>query len=139
GLAIYDAIQMISEPVSTVAVGFCGSMATFLLTSGHPGRRYALPQATIHQHPAGGGTKGYTEDVRIATREQERVQTQLFHIMGKNTGHDWQEIEAFFQRDRFMNALEAKEYGLVDEVLGDTSGLVKLENHEPDVSFYHGK
>ncbi|HAA23999.1 MAG TPA: ATP-dependent Clp protease proteolytic subunit, partial [Cytophagales bacterium] len=100
---------------------------------------YALPHATIHQHPAGGGTKGYTEDVRIATREQERVQTQLFHIMGKNTGHDWQEIEAFFQRDRFMNALEAKEYGLVDEVLGDTSGLVKLENHEPDVSFYHGK
>ncbi|MEL6536656.1 MAG: ATP-dependent Clp protease proteolytic subunit [Bacteroidota bacterium] len=137
GLAIYDAIQMITAPVSTVAVGFCGSMATFLLTSGQPGRRYALAQATIHQHPAGGGTKGYTQDVRIATREQERVQAQLFHIMGKNTGHDRQEIEAFFERDRFMNALEAQEYGLVDKVLGDTDGLVKLKNHEPDVSFYH--
>ena len=136
GMAIYDAMQIISAPVSTVAVGFSGSMATALLTSGVKGKRYALAQATIHQHPAGGGAKGYTEDVRIATREQERLQTQLFHIMGKNTGHTWQEIEAFFLRDRFMNALEAKEYGLVDEVLGDTSNLVRMDNKEAEVSFY---
>lgn len=136
GLAIYDAIQTISAPVSTVAVGFCGSMATALLTSGAKGQRYALAQATIHQHPAGGGSKGYTEDVRIATREQERLQTQLFHIMGKNTGHSWEEIEEFFIRDRFMNALEAQEYGIVDKVLGDTSNLIKMENKEPNVEFY---
>ena len=139
GLAIYDAIQTISAPVSTVAVGFSGSMGTALLTSGAKGKRYALAHATIHQHPTGGGAKGYTEDIRIATREQERLQTQLFHIMGKNSGHSWQEIEAFFQRDRFMNALEAKEYGFVDEVLGDTSDLIKIMNKDADVSFYHHK
>ncbi len=135
GLAIYDAMQMISAPVSTVAVGFSGSMGTALLTSGAKGKRYALAQATIHQHPTGGGSKGYTEDVRIATREQERLQTQLFHIMGKNSGHTWQEIEAFFLRDRFMNALEAKAYGFVDEVLGDTSNLIQIKNQDPEVSF----
>ncbi len=137
GLAIYDAMQMISAPVSTVAVGFSGSMATALLTSGTKGKRYALAQATIHQHPTGGGAKGYTEDVRIATREQERLQTQLFHLIGKNTGHSWKEIEEYFRRDRFLNALEAKEYGLVDEVLGDTSNLISVENKEPEVRFYH--
>ncbi|MCL4112529.1 UNVERIFIED_CONTAM: hypothetical protein GTU68_061036 [Idotea baltica] len=133
GLAIYDTMQMITAPVSTVAVGFSGSMGTALLTCGAKGKRYALAQATIHMHPTGGGTKGYTEDVRIATREQERIQTQLFHIIGKNTGHSWQEIEAFFLRDRFMNALEAKAYGLVDEILGDTSDLIYIENQEPIV------
>lgn len=139
GLAIYDAMQMISAPVSTVAVGFTGSMGTALLTCGHKGKRYALAQATVHMHPTGGGAKGYTEDVVIATNEQQRLQTQLFHIMGKNTGHTWQEIEQFFLRDRFLNSLEAKEYGLVDEVLGDTSNLIKLGKKEPDVAFYEGK
>ncbi len=136
GLAIYDAMQMISAPVSTVAVGFSGSMGTALLTSGAKGKRYALAQATVHQHPTSGGAKGYTEDIRIATREQERLQTQLFHIMGKNSGHSWQEIEALFRRDRFMNALEAKSFGFIDEVLGDTSNLVKMNNKDADVSFY---
>ncbi|MEM8940467.1 MAG: ATP-dependent Clp protease proteolytic subunit [Bacteroidota bacterium] len=136
GLAIYDAMQMISAPISTVAVGFSGSMGTALLTSGAKGKRYALAQATIHQHPTGGGSKGYTEDVRIATHEQERLQAQLFHIMGKNSGHSWKEIEAFFRRDRYMNAMEAKEFGFIDEVLGDTSNLIKLNNKDADVSFY---
>jgi ATP-dependent Clp protease protease subunit len=111
-------------------------MGTALLSSGAKGKRYALPQATIHMHPTGGGTKGYTEDVRIATREQERIQSQLFHIMGHHTGHSWQEIEAYFIRDRFMNALEAKEFGLVDEVLGDTSRLIKVSQQEFLVSAY---
>ena len=100
------------------------------------GKRYALAQATIHQHPTTGGAKGYTEDVRIATNEQERLQTQLFHIMGKNSGHSWQEIEELFRRDRFMNALEAKSFGFVDEVLGDTSNLIKMDKKDPEVTFY---
>jgi len=136
GLAIYDAMQMITAPVSTVSVGFTGSMATTLLAAGHKGKRYALPQATIHMHPTGGGAKGYTEDVRIATNEQERIQSQLFHILGQHTGHSWKEIEEFFLRDRFLNALEAKNYGLVDEVLGDTSKLIKLNKPELEVSLY---
>jgi ATP-dependent Clp protease protease subunit len=136
GLAIYDAMQMISAPVSTVAVGFSGSMGTALLTAGQKGKRYALPHSTIHMHPTGGGAKGYTEDVRIATREQERLQTQLFHLMGKHTGHSWQEIEEYFIRDRYLNALEARSFGLVDEVLGDTSDLIQLNRTGLDVSFY---
>lgn len=136
GLAIYDAMQMISAPVSTVAVGFSGSMGTALLTSGAKGKRYALAQATIHQHPAGGGSRGYTEDVRIATQEQERLHAQLFHIMGRNSGHSWQELDELFRRDRFMNALEAKELGFVDEVLGDTSNLIKVDNKTPNIGFY---
>lgn len=134
GLAIYDAIKMISAPVSTVSVGFSGSMSTFLLTSGAKGMRYALPHATIHMHPASSGAQGYTEDVRIATREQERLQAQLFHLMGKNTGHTWQEIEAFFLRDKFLSAPEAKDFGLIDEVLGDVSDIITLSKPEFSVS-----
>jgi len=128
GLAIYDAMRLIQAPVSTVAVGVTASMATGLLCSGSKGKRYALPHATIHMHPTTSGSQGYTEDVRIATREQERVQTQLFHLIGQNTGHSWKEIEEFFLRDKYMSAPEAKEYGLIDEVLGDVSDIITLEN-----------
>jgi len=128
GLAIYDAMQMIQAPVCTFAVGVTASMGTALLCSGRKGRRYALPHATIHMHPTSGGAQGYTEDVRISTREQERIQTQLFHLIGKHTGHSWQEIEEFFLRDRFMNAVEAKSFGLIDEVLGDVSDIVVLDH-----------
>jgi ATP-dependent Clp protease protease subunit len=131
GLAIYDAIQMIQAPVSTFAVGITASMGTALLTCGKKGKRYALPHATIHMHPTGGGAQGYTEDVRIATREQERLQAQLFHLMGKHSGHSWKEIEDYFLRDRYLNAEEAKAFGLVDEILGDTSDLVTLNHLEP--------
>lgn len=127
GLAIYDAMQMIQAPVSTVAVGVTASMGTALLASGHKGKRYALPHATIHMHPTGGGAQGYTEDVRIATREQERIQAQLFHLMGKHSGHTWKEIEEFFIRDRYLNALEAKAFGLIDEVLGDVNDIITID------------
>lgn len=136
GLAIYDAMQMIQAPVSTVAVGVSASMGTALLTSGATGKRFALPHATIHMHPTGGGSKGYTEDVRIATREQERLQVQLFHLIGKHSGHTWKEIEEFFLRDKYMSAPEAREYGLIDEVLGDTSDVVVLRNGIPDVHLF---
>jgi ATP-dependent Clp protease protease subunit len=133
GLAIYDAMRMIQAPVSTVAVGVTASMATALLCSGAKGKRYALPHATIHMHPTTSGSQGYTEDVRIATREQERIQTQLFHLIGQNTGHSWKEIEEFFLRDRYMSAIEAKDYGMVDEVLGDSSDVISIENHSPNI------
>ncbi len=137
GLAIYDTMQMIPAPVCTYAVGVTASMGTVLLAAGAKGRRYALPHATIHLHPASSGAQGYTEDVRIAFREQERVQTQLFHLVGKHTGHSWKDIEHDFERDRYMNALEAKEYGLVDELLGDSSDVVQVRNGEivvPDLN-----
>lgn len=126
GLAIHDTMQMIEAPVYTYAIGFTASMGTALLCTGEKGYRYALPHATIHMHPTGGGTQGYTEDVRIATREQERLQAQLFHLMGRHTGHSWKELEDYFLRDRYLNAEEAKSYGLVDEILGDSSDVFIL-------------
>ncbi len=139
GLAIYDTMKMLSAPVSTYAVGFTGSMGTFLLSSGEKGKRFALPHATIHMHPTGGGSQGYTEDVRIATREQERLQTQIFHIMGKQSGHTWQEIEEYFLRDKYMNAEEAREFGLVDEVMGDAGDVIFLGKSDFSVGFLKGK
>jgi ATP-dependent Clp protease protease subunit len=136
GLAIYDAMQMIKAPVSTVAVGVSASMGTALLTSGAKGRRYALPHATIHMHPTGGGAQGYTEDVRIATREQERIQTQLFHLMGKHSGHSWKEIEEYFLRDKYLSAPEARDFGLIDDVLGDISDVVMLDKSEISMRFF---
>ena len=128
GLAIYDTMKMIDAPVSTFAVGVTASMGTVLLSAGTKGKRYALPHATIHMHPASSGAQGYTEDVRIAFREQERLQTQLFHIVGRATGRDWKEIERVFERDRYMNALEAKEFGLIDDVLGDANDIIAVED-----------
>lgn len=124
GLAMYDTMQMINPPVYTYAVGMTGSMGTVLLAAGARGHRYALPHATIHMHPSSSGAQGYTEDVRIAFRELERVQTQLFHLLGEHTGHSWQEIEEFFRRDRFLHAVDAQAYGLVDHVLGNTSNIL---------------
>jgi len=126
GLAIYDTMQMIQAPVSTVAVGVTASMGTALLCFGAKGKRYALPHATIHMHPTGGGAKGYTEDVRIAMREQERLQAQLFHLIGKHTGHTWKEIEDYFIRDKYLSAPEAKDFGLIDEIMGDVTDVVKV-------------
>ena len=134
GLAIYDTMKMMTAPVSTYSVGFTGSMGTFLLSSGEKGKRFALPHSTIHMHPTGGGTQGYPEDVRIATREQERLQNQIFHLMGKQSGHSWNEIEEFFMRDKFMNAHEAREFGLIDEVMDDAGDVIVLDNPDSHVS-----
>lgn len=128
GMAIYDTMKKLKSPVSTVSVGFTGSMATVILAAGARGSRFALPHATVHMHPSSGGAKGYTEDVRIAYREQERLQGQVFHLLGKHTGQTYEAIEDAFRRDKFMNATEAKDFGLVDEVLGDTSDLLSLKD-----------
>jgi ATP-dependent Clp protease, protease subunit len=124
GLAMYDAMQMVDAPVYTYAVGMTASMATGLLAAGAAGHRYALAHATIHQHPSSSGMKGYTPDVQIALREQERLQTQLFHLIAKHSGHTWQEIERDFTRDRFMHAVEAKAYGLIDHIIGSTDDVI---------------
>ncbi|QEC45564.1 ATP-dependent Clp protease proteolytic subunit [Pseudobacter ginsenosidimutans] len=134
GFAIYDTMKILKSPVSTIAVGFSGSMGTVLLTAGSKGQRYALPHATVHMHPAGGGAQGYTEDVRIAYQEQERLQDQLFYVIAKNTGHSYEEIESMYRRDKFMNAEEAKEYGLIDEILGDAEDLAAIRNLQKSFS-----
>ena len=118
GLAIYDTIQLVRAPVSTIAVGWTASMGTVLLAAGTQGKRYALPHATIHMHPAGGGARGYAPDVEIQIKEFMRMQDLLKGLLSKHTGQTVERITKDFDRDYFMNADEAVEYGIIDEVLG---------------------
>jgi ATP-dependent Clp protease protease subunit len=117
GLAIYDTMQYVKPDVSTVCMGFCGSMATVLLAGGAKGKRFCLPNGTVHMHPAGlQNLGGYAPDVEIHARELLRQQETLFGILANHTGQPVERIRDDFARDRFFNAEEAKEYGLVDEV-----------------------
>jgi ATP-dependent Clp protease protease subunit len=117
GLAIYDAMQMLRAPVSTIAVGWTASLGTVLLAAGRKGRRFALPHATIHMHPAGGGARGYAPDVEIQYKELKRMQDLLHQILAKHTGQSVEKIADDFDRDFFMEAEKAVDYGLIDEVL----------------------
>lgn len=116
GLAIYDTMQAISNPIATWAVGLTASMGTILLAAGTAGRRIALSHATIHMHPAGGGTQGYTTDVEIQYKELKRMDDLGQAILAKHTGQSVATIAADFERDRWMDAETAKAYGLVDQV-----------------------
>jgi ATP-dependent Clp protease protease subunit len=117
GLAIYDTMQMISNPISTVAVGFSASFGTVLLTAGTKGRRYALPNATIHMHQPIGGTKGQATDIAIQAKEIIRLKALLNDIMAKQTGQPLEVIERDLDRDYFLDAKQAVEYGLVDQIV----------------------
>jgi ATP-dependent Clp protease protease subunit len=117
GLAIYDTMQQVRAPVRTVAVGVTASMGTMLLAAGTAGRRYALPHATIHMHPAGGGAQGYAPDVEIQYKELQRMQNMLHQLLAKHTGQPVEKVADDFDRDRWMSAEQAVEYGIVDEVL----------------------
>ncbi len=117
GMAIYDTMQQVECPVSTVAVGFTASFGTVLLTAGAKGMRYALPNATIHMHQPLGGAQGQASDIAIQAQEILRLRTTLNQILAKHTGQEVEKIERDTDRDIYMGAVEAKEYGLVDEVL----------------------
>ncbi len=121
GLAIYDTMQQIPAPVSTYAVGWTASMGTVLLAAGAPGKRFALPHSTIHMHPAGGGAQGYAPDVEIQYKELKRMQDLLHGILSRHTGQTLERIAEDFERDRFMDAEGAVEYGLVDDILGEAA------------------
>jgi len=117
GLAIYDTMQQVSAPVSTIAVGWTASMGTVLLAAGTKGRRYALPHATIHMHPAGGSARGPAPDVERQIKELMRMQDLLRGLLAKHTGQPLERIINDFDRDYFMSAEEAVQYGIIDEVL----------------------
>lgn len=117
GLAIYDTMQMISNPISTVAVGVTASFGTVLLTAGTKGRRFALPNATIHMHQPLGGAQGQATDILIQAEQIQRLKVLLTGIMAKHTGKTPEEIEHDSDRDFYLDAKGAVEYGLVDEVL----------------------
>jgi ATP-dependent Clp protease, protease subunit len=117
GLAIYDTMQMISNPISTVAVGVTASFGTVLLTAGTKGRRYALPNATIHLHQPLGGAQGQATDIEIQTKQILRLRTLLNDIMSRHTGKSVDIIKQDTERDFYLDARQAVEYGLVDQVL----------------------
>ncbi len=118
GLAIHDTMKNIGPDVATIAMGMTGSMATFLLASGTQGKRFALPNATVHFHPAGGyGLGGYAPDIEIHVRHLLDLQERGNRIMAEYTHQTYEQIVQDFSRDRFFTALEAKDYGLVDELL----------------------
>jgi ATP-dependent Clp protease protease subunit len=117
GLAIYDTMQMISNPISTVAVGVTASFGTVLLATGTKGQRYALPHATIHLHQPMGGAQGQVTDIEIQAKEFLRLRTKLNEILMRHTGQPEDVIERDTERDFWMDAVDAVDYGLVDQVL----------------------
>ena len=117
GLAIYDAMQMISNPISTVAVGVTASFGTVLLAAGTKGQRYALPHATIHLHQPLGGAQGQVTDIEIQAKEFLRLRKKLNEILMKHTDQSEEVIERDTERDFWMDSEKAVEYGLVDQVL----------------------
>ena len=117
GLAIYDTMQLIKADVSTICVGMSASMGTVLLSAGADGKRFALPHATIHMHQALGGARGQASDIEIAAREILRNNETIREILARHTGQPLDRIAADTDRDFYLDAEQAQEYGLVDSVL----------------------
>jgi ATP-dependent Clp protease protease subunit len=121
GLAIMDAMALNRCDVATYCVGLCASMATVLLSSGTPGKRYAMPNSTIHMHQAMGGAQGQASDIEIEAREAIRINDKLRLILAQNTGQDPERIRRDFDRNFYMTSQAAKEYGMIDEILASNS------------------
>ena len=120
GLAIYDTMQLIKPDVATICVGFAASMGTVLLVGGAKGKRYALPNATIMIHQAAGGFEGSASDIEIRAKEILRLQNRIREIMSEHTDQPMDRIIRDTDRDFFMDSLQAKEYGIIDNVLTKT-------------------
>jgi ATP-dependent Clp protease protease subunit len=117
GMAIYDTMQYIKCDVSTICMGMAASMGAFLLSSGAKGKRLALPNSEIMIHQPLGGTQGQATEILIHAKHIERTRANLNRILAENTGKSLEEIEKDTERDNFMTAAEAKEYGLIDKVI----------------------
>jgi ATP-dependent Clp protease protease subunit len=121
GMAIYDTMQLTRAPISTIAVGVTASFGTVLLTAGAKGKRYALPHATIHMHQPLGGAQGQATEIEIQAKEILRLREELNAILAYHTGQPIERISDDTDRDRYMTPYQAKEYGLIDEVLDSTA------------------
>jgi ATP-dependent Clp protease protease subunit len=118
GLAIYDTMKLVNPEVSTICLGMAASMGTVLLAGGAKGKRYTLPNSTIHMHQAMGGAQGQASDIEIAAREILRLQDTLRNILAEATGQTYEKIAQDSDRDFYLSAQQAIDYGLVDEMLG---------------------
>lgn len=121
GLAIYDTMHLIRPNVSTICVGLAASMGTVLLCAGAKGKRFALPNSTVHMHQPLGGAQGQATDIEIHAREILRMQDKIRTILSENTGQPYDKVAQDTDRDYYLSAEQAQEYGLVDEVLVSTS------------------
>ena len=118
GLAIYDTMHLIKSQVSTICIGMAASMATILLSGGEKGKRYVLPNSTVHMHQPMGGAQGQATDIEIAAREIIRLQDKIRTMLSENTGQTYDKIARDTDRDYYLTAEQAVEYSLVDEILG---------------------
>ena len=117
GMAIYDTMQFLKSPVNTNCMGLAASMGSFLLAAGRPGKRSALPHSRIMIHQPSGGTQGTASDIEIQAREILYLRSKMNELFSKHTGRAVEQIERDMDRDRFMSAEEARDYGLIDNVL----------------------
>lgn len=131
GLAIYDTMLYIRPEVSTVCIGQAASMGSLLLAAGSPGKRYALPNARIMVHQPSGGFQGQASDIEIHAREILALRARLNNIYVKHTSQPVEVIEAAVERDRFMSPAEAKEFGLIDEVVDMRPGTDRDDRPTP--------
>jgi len=132
GMAIYDTMQMITNPINTVAVGVTASFGTVLLTAGTPGQRFALPHATVHMHQPLGGAQGQATDIEIQANEILRLRKQLNEILAKHTGQPVEKLRDDTERDYWLTAEDAVEYGLIDKVLEVTKKEQSGPSEEQD-------
>ena len=126
GLAIYDTMQYLKAPVSTICVGQAASMGAVLLAAGTKGKRYALPNSRIMIHQGSGGFRGNTPDVMIQVKELETLVDKLLKIIAHHSGQDVEKIKRDVDRDRFMSADEAKAYGLIDDIFVGKESLISI-------------
>ena len=132
GLAIYDTMRLINPEVSTICLGMTASMATVLLSGGSKGKRYALPNSTIHMHQPMGGAQGQATDIEIAAREIIRLQDKIRSILAENTGQTYDKIARDTDRDFYLTAEQGVEYSLVDEILGSAKNEEEEKEKEKE-------
>ena len=131
GLAIYDTMQFLKSPVNTICMGMAASMGSFLLCAGRPGKRSALPHARIMIHQPSGGAQGTAADIEIQAREVLFIRAKMNELMSKHTGRPLEQLERDMDRDRFMSAEEAKDYGMIDNVITSREEIDKLAADTP--------
>ena len=129
GLALYDTMQVLQSPVSTICMGFAASMACFLLAAGEKGKRSALPHARIMQHQPSSGAEGTAADIALQAKEVLHARTQMYELLARHTGQPLERIERDFDRDYYMSAEEARAYGIIDHVV--SRGEVVSPTHSP--------
>jgi ATP-dependent Clp protease protease subunit len=125
GLGIYDTMQLVSPDVATICTGMAASMGSVLLCAGAKGKRSALPHSKVLIHQPLGGAQGQASDIMIAAKEIEKTRTELYQIIANHSGQPFDKVFADADRDYWMNASEAKEYGMVDEILTNSKKVVK--------------